>query len=183
MNAIPQQQAGPSLLLEELEQVEATLHACEKLPNALQKRHKLLVEKLDRLTAPQIAHPLISPKIIIRGYEYRGVYFPCGSSIDIYSSLLKSFWNDFPGQREALATAISACGTLRKYVARSPNDLFTGKLNDWVDRHCQAFTDGWYLDTNLNDAQKHRILMAATKFLKLRWGHDVKVNWRSYFSR
>ena len=178
MNPIPEHQTNPSFPLQELDQVEATLRACDELSATLRKRHQMLIEELDRLTAPQYARPVSRPQIIRRGYEYRGTYFQCVSSIDIYTKLLKQLWEDFPDHRESMATTISARGISCRYIARSPQELFTGRPLANIGRYSRVLIDGWYMDTNLNDTQKRQILVTASKVVGLTWDLDIKVNWR-----
>lgn len=178
MKVIRGHRTKPSFSLQELDQVEAALLACDKLSTTLRARHLLLIEELDRLTAPPCGRPVIRPKVIGRGYDYQGAYFPCNSSIDIYSKLLKQLWDDFPGHRETMAVAIAGRGNSRKYVARSPNELFTNRQHDWIARYSRLLVDDWYLDTNLNDKQKLHILVSATKAVGLRWDCNIKVRWR-----
>jgi hypothetical protein len=179
MNVTVNHQDIASFPLQELDQVEAALRACENLSSSLRQRQHLLTAELDRLTAPQYVPPALRPRILIRGYEYRGAFFPCWSSIDTYSNLLKSLWNDFPGRREAMAAAISACGTSRNYVARSHQDLFLNRPPEWTARHSRLLIDGWYIDTNLSNAQKRQILRKAAEAAGLRWDDDIKVYWRA----
>lgn len=179
MNVAVNHQSIASFPLQELDQIEAALRACENLSSTLRERQHRLVAELDRLTAPQLAPPAPRPKIVSRGYEYRGAFFPCWSSIDTYSNLLRKLWNDFPGRREAMVAAISSCGTSRNYIARSHQDLFLNRPPEWTARHSRLLTDGWYLDTNLSNAQKRQILRKAAQTVDLRWDDDIKVYWRA----
>jgi hypothetical protein len=168
-----------SFPLQELDQVEAALRACENLCSTLRERQHLLVAELDRLTSPQHVPLSSRPKIVNRGYEYRGAFFPCWTSIDIYSNLLRNLWTDFPARREAMVAAISSCGTSRNYIARSHQDLFLNRPPEWTARHSRLLIDGWYLDTNLSNAQKRQILRKAAEAVSLCWDDDIKVYWRA----
>jgi hypothetical protein len=179
MNGTVNHQAITSFPLQELEQVDAALRACENLSSTLRERQHRLVAELDQLTAPQHVPPASRPKIVSRGYEYRGTFFPCWSSIDTYSNLLRSLWNDFPGRRESMVAAISSCGTSRNYIASSHQNLFLNRPPEWTARHSRLLIDGWYLDTNLSNGQKRQILRKAAQAVGLRWDGDIKVYWRA----
>jgi hypothetical protein len=179
MNFTVNRQDIASFPLQELDQIEAALRACENLSSSLRQRQQLLTAELERLTAPQYVPPAPKPKILSRGYEYRGAFFPCWSSIDTYSNLLRSLWNDFPSRRGAMAAAISSCGISRTYVARSLPELFLNRSPEWTARHSRPLIDGWYLDTNLSDGQKRQILRKATEAAGLHWDNDIKVFWRA----
>lgn len=179
MNVAVNHQNIASFPLQELDQVETALRACENLSSTLKERQRLLFAELDRVTAPQHVPPASRPKILSRGYEYRGAFFPCWTAIDTYSNLLRTLWNDFPARREAMVAAIGACGTSRNYIARLHQDLFLNKSPEWTARHSRLLIDGWYIDTNLSNAQKRQILRKVAQAVGLRWAGDIKVYWRA----
>jgi hypothetical protein len=100
------------------------------------------------------------------------------SFIDIHLGVLRRLWRDFPELREAMAEAMSNCGSSRTYVARTKQDLYKYQSAAFAERYGRELVDGWFVDTNLNRERMQRILPMAVRAGGLRWGGDVRVYWR-----
>lgn len=164
--------------LQELEQIESTIHAMTDLLTTLQDRHNRLISRLDQITSPA---PMALQKLVTRGLAYRGTFTPHGSCIAIYVDLLRRLWTDFPAHRDAMAQAMAANGRIRTYVAKTPVELFPGCSVVWARRYSRPLVDDWHVDTNLNPNSMIKILRAAVTRAGLHWGKDVSAYWRATF--
>jgi hypothetical protein len=117
-------------------------------------------------------------RIVPKGFEWRGAHVPCHFDIDIHTGVLEAVWKAFPDRREAMAAAAASCGTVRTYLARSPQSLFPELPLHKAQRYSRRLVDDWYVDTNLNTERISRILPEVTRAAGLVWGKDVKVYWR-----
>ena len=180
MQAQPIPNPALSFSLQELEQIETTIQASERLLATLHGRRDALTAELDRITRPQAVVARVVPKTTIGpGLEYRGVMVVHWSYIDIHTDLLRRLWTEFPERREAMAAAMGAHGATRAYVAKTREVLFPGQTPAWALRYSRMLVEGWYVDTNLNRERMRRILPAAVQAAGLKWGQDVKAYWRA----
>ena len=174
------QQREPQFSLLELEQVELAIRATSDCLAALHVRRNALTAELERLTRPAPRSTLTpAPTLTGRGVEYRGEAFPLSTYIDIYMTVLRRLWGDFPDRRDEIAKSVGRCGTARAYIARSRDPLFPGQSPEFALRYSKPLADGWYVDTNLNQERMARLLPVAVQAAGLTWGKDVRVRWRS----
>jgi hypothetical protein len=169
----------PELSIQELEQIEAAIHASQRWLSTLQGRCETLTAELERLTRPQMAPIKPAMKLIGPGVDYLGKLTRHWSYIDIHLDLLRRLWIEYPERRDAMALAMGAYGDTRAYVARTVAELFPGQSLTSAQRYSRQLVDGWYADTNLNRERMRRILPAAVRAAGLKWGQDVRVYWRA----
>lgn len=154
----------------------------DQMIEVLTRRREMVWQQLDVTTHP--AHPATAEAAaqpLRRGYVYQGVIrrLPVATAcaIDIYLEILKRLWTDFPGCREAMASAMAARGRVRRYVGRSPGELFSNKNEAWVEAHSCELVPGWFVDINLRYTDKRKLLEIAVVTAGLVWGTDVRVVW------
>jgi hypothetical protein len=179
MQAQPIPNPALSFSLQELEQIETTIQASERLLATLHGRREALGAELDRIMRPQAVVARVARKTIGPGLEYRGVMTVHWSYIDIHTDLLRRLWTEFPERREAMAAAMGAHGATRAYVAKTREELFPGQTPAWALRYSRMLVEGWYVDTNLNRERMRRILPAAVRAARLAWSQDVKWYWKA----
>lgn len=66
-------------------------------------------------------------------------------------------------------------GRTRRFLARSPDDLYPGRP-DLARDHSVQLSSGWWLGTNVSRAQINRIIEMACEVARIRFGRDVLVN-------
>ena len=180
MNASSHDQNTNSFPVQELETLEAAIRACAQCLTTLQRRQTALTDALEELTRP--AAPGVAVAMPANtfgpGVRYRGEFVRCWSYIDIYTVVLERLWKDHPHRRDAMAAAVSSCGSTRVYVARSAQALFPFRSLAWAQRYSRRLVDDWYVDTNLNLERMRRILPVAVRAAGLKWGEDVFAYWR-----
>jgi hypothetical protein len=164
--------------MHELERIEQALRALDEWAGTLRQRKDLLTQQLDVITRPEAPAAPPAPRVVLKGFECLGPHVRCWHDIDIHTGVLKALWAAFPEKRDAMAAAASRCGTVREYIAKSPEALFPMHTRAWQSKYSRKLLDGWYLDTNLNSRRMSRILPAVTCAAGLVWGEDVKVFWR-----
>lgn len=179
MNTTPHATAPAPFPMRELEQIEQALISIDQWADTLRQRKMMLTEQLDRLTSPDLPPSPIGPRVISKGFEWRGTHVRCWHDIDVYTGVLQALWEEFPDKRDAMAAAASRCGSYRRYIATSIQALFPGMPLRKAARYARRLVDGWYVDTNLNWERKARILPEVTRAAGLAWGLDVKVYWKS----
>lgn len=167
------QQLEPELALKELDQVERAIGTSSQWLETLTARRDDLVRILDEATMPRVHVQGPCTRTIFRGLEYRSEIVVKWTFIDIHLFILRRLWSDFPDRRDAMATAMAMRGTSRRYVAKSPVELFEAKSEQWARQYRAPLADGWYADTNLNAERMKAILPAAARAAGLRWGEDA----------
>ena len=66
-------------------------------------------------------------------------------------------------------------GRTRRYLARSPEELYPGRP-DLAREHFFMLESGWYIGTNVSHAQIGRIIEMACEVSKVRYGKELIVN-------
>lgn len=141
-----------------------------------------------RISAPSPPTPASAPALAIGpsvvlptkarlggvGYTFDGRFVACRNGREV---LVRVF--------EALATRDSSFlerfaarpkhGRTRRYVARSPDELYPGRP-DLAREHYSQLQSGWYVGTNVSHAQIERILEMACEVSKIRLGIELIVN-------
>jgi hypothetical protein len=171
---------SPVLALHELDRIEPLIAAAEQHLALLRHRQAALIDGLEAATAPEQVRPPPPPWMPsgMPGFEFKGERSYRSAYIDIYLSLLRRLWIEFPERRVSMATSMASYGTSRRYVARTRGDLFQQKSERWVLDNSRSLVDGWYVDTNLNLERLRHLVPAAVRGSGLEWGVDVKVYWR-----
>ena len=65
-------------------------------------------------------------------------------------------------------------GRKRRYVARSPQELYPGRP-DLAEKASVQFVEGWWLGTNYSRGNIETIIQLACEVAELKYGQDVKV--------
>lgn len=73
--------------------------------------------------------------------------------------------------------AMGKHGRLRQFIAPTRPELFQGKTQDWINKNSRELIPGWFIDVNLSDEMKRKLLKSAVVASGLGWGSDVKVIW------
>lgn len=174
----------PSEALTELAFVEQAIASGRAWLQQLDQRQQILVRILDDATTPNLATSIPTTievakptptRTVWLGYVYRGEVKQFASEIDLYLSLLRRLWADFPDKRTFMADVIGRFGRTRRYVATSRAALFVGKPDNWIRAHSREFCEGWYCDENLNHERKVTILRAAIQSAGLSYGQEARL--------
>lgn len=164
--------------IQELDELEHVINATRRLLATLEHRRDQLLSELDHLTKPIQVQPPATTKWLSPRVEFKGETRLKWSFIDLYACALEFLWSECPDRRHEMASAMASCGTTRRYVATRREDLFSGQSSTWTMKHSRLLVEGWYLDTNINLERMRRVLQAAVRASGLRWGQDIKVQWR-----
>ncbi|WP_396268620.1 hypothetical protein [Ideonella sp.] len=165
--------------IQELDELEVVINASRRMLETLEQRRDRLLQDLDHLTRPIPPHSTPTTRWLSPRVEFKGETRLKYSLIDLYTCALEFLWNERPDLRHDMASAMSSCGTTRKYVATTREDLFSGQSGAWAKKHSRVLAKGWYLDTNINLERMKRVLHAAVRASGLLWGQDIRVQWKS----
>lgn len=168
---------NPNLLLDEMNQIDALIQT-------LTKQRNDIVQVIDNLTRP--ATPLAAPqtkKLLQRGFFFHGQYKSQWYLRDLYLSVLRKLYEEFPEKWDQVVEALKSRSYTRSYVAKERAELFSGKNQAWTEKHSTKLCEGWYADTNLNAERIRSLLPTAVRAAGLKWNEDVRVIWsNSYVS-
>ncbi len=87
--------------------------------------------------------------------------------------VLRELARDDPSFLERCSQHPGAQGRKRRYIARSPEELYPDRED--LREMREALPDGWLVATNLNNVLKRTIVRLATEVAGLRFGRDVIV--------
>lgn len=187
MNNLQHFCSDPEHLLREWDELDALINLSEDLLQHLKVKRSLVEASIDELTRPlenttcgnypQPDSRAVKPKLIPRGFEYRGERFSTGDKIDIQKAVLGRLLQDYPEKAETMLSELHSIGRTRKYLARDRSALFRNKPPEWVRQYSKHIGDGWYMDTNLSESMMRRILKVAVQSAGLTWDKDVVVHW------
>lgn len=170
--------ANPEVLLNELTEVSRAIDQVADVLKLLAGKRDAIFSALDDVTKPVAQqHAEQRTRIMSRGYVYHGHFTYTGYLNQLYCWLLNQLLTDYPEKAEAVADAMARYGTNRTYLAKQPEQLFTGKPIEWVSKYSKKLRCGWYVDTNLNLERMRRLIPVAMKAAGLEWGKDVRVFW------
>lgn len=71
--------------------------------------------------------------------------------------------------------ALPKHGNKRRYLARSPEELYPGRP-DLSHEHSTQLRSGWWLGTNVSKAQIGRIIEMACEVARVKYGRELSVN-------
>lgn len=187
-------------MLGELVALESMMAMAAGLLTWAKPRHDELMTVLDHLTRPDpypqpvavmdndlpamlAGLPSVVPqrRYVPPGYVYKG--FPCRaeSAIGVYRGVMQRLVQEYPERMDAVQSAMLRIGRSRCYLSRERGRLFPGMDPAWVEAHSIGLPGGWWLDTNLNNVLKYRLLRAAVTAVGLAWGDDVSVRLQGAF--
>lgn len=119
-----------------------------------------------RLPRPAPSTPHGSGKLVVFGKEHQ-----CRSAKDAMTIVLTELAKSRPSLLEGCAARREARGRKRRYIARTPEDLYPHRedLRRW---HAEL-PGGWLVATNLNTDAMRMLVRLATEEAGLTFGRDV----------
>ena len=138
---------------------------------ALQQTIAGLQRGLD-VPAP-VPAPLPALRPLRSGYRLFGQDFPTRFAKDTFADLLRQFAELEPAFPARFQQAASRIGRSRRYVGRTPQEVYPMKPGLW--KHTESFAPGWLVGTNESDDKKRQLLKLACQVMGLRFGRDVQV--------
>jgi hypothetical protein len=119
---------------------------------------------------PATPPPTRSPQ---SGYRLFGQDFPTRFAKETLVGLLRQFAELEPKFPARFQEAARGIGRSRRYVGRTPQDVYPMKPGLW--KHTEPFAPGWLVGTNESDLKKRELLKLACQVMGLRFGRDVQV--------
>ncbi len=107
-------------------------------------------------------------KLIVRGKS-----FDYHNAKDAMVIALREFAKDDPSFLERCSQHPDAQGRKRRYIARSPEELYPDRED--LREMRETLPGGWFVATNLNNVLKKTIIKLATEVAGLTFGKDVIV--------
>jgi hypothetical protein len=89
--------------------------------------------------------------------------------------VLNAFANQDPSFIARCASHPDAQGRSRRYIARTPEELYPEPNQEHLRELYENLPDGWKVTTNINNVVKKRIIRIACEVAGLRFGTDVSV--------
>lgn len=122
---------------------------------------------------PTPAAPVGSPVGAV-GYVINGQRYPAKNARDVLVSVFEAL-----SQRDATFlerfAALPKHGRTRRYLARSPEDLYPGRP-DLSREHSTQLSSGWWLGTNVSRAAIERIIEMACEVARINYGRELSIN-------
>jgi len=133
------------------------------------------ISKLQRELEPPAPRPpsARAAHSIAPGYRLYGQDFAARNGNDILASVLRHFAELEPEFPERFCEAARRLGRSRRYVGRSPQEVYPNKPKLWAST--VEFAPDWYVGTNENNETKLKLLRSACRMLGLRFGADLQV--------
>lgn len=123
--------------------------------------------------SPTPAAPVGSPVGAV-GYVINGQRYPARNARDVLVSVFEAL-----SQRDATFlerfAALPKHGRTRRYLARSPEELYPGRP-DLSREHSTQLSSGWWLGTNVSRAAIERIIEMACEVARINYGRDLSIN-------
>lgn len=135
------------------------------------------IAELQRGLKAQPPAPAPAPRAVAQppcsGYRLFGQDFATRNANDTLVALFRHFAELEPGFPDRFQQAARAIGRSRRYVGRTPQEVYPGKPKLWAST--AAFAPGWHIGTNENNMTKLKLLRLACQVIGLRFGSDVQV--------
>lgn len=127
-----------------------------------------------RPPAPQPpAAPVANPPGSV-GFIFNGQLYPARNARDVLVSVFETLSQRDGTFLERFA-ALPKHGRTRRYLARTPEELYPGRP-DLSHEHSTQLSSGWWLGTNVSRAQIERIIEMACEVARVKYGHELSVN-------
>ena len=110
---------------------------------------------------------------LLSGYRLFGQDFPTRFSKDAFVGLFRHFAELEPAFPERFQLAASSIGRSRRYVGRTPQEVYPARPRLW--KQTEPFAPGWVVGINESDDRKRQLLKLACQVVGLRFGRDVQV--------
>ncbi|MCC7413296.1 MAG: hypothetical protein IT495_16900 [Gammaproteobacteria bacterium] len=108
------------------------------------------------------------------GYVINGQRYPARNARDVLVSVFEAL-----SQRDATFlerfAALPKHGRTRRYLARSPEELYPGR-SDLSREHSTQLSSGWWLGTNVSRAAIERIIEMACEVARINYGRELSIN-------
>ena len=108
------------------------------------------------------------------GYVINGQRYPARNARDVMVSVFEAL-----SQRDATFlerfAALPKHGRTRRYLARSPEELYPGRP-DLSREHSTQLSSGWWLGTNVSRAAIERIIEMACEVARINYGRELSIN-------
>lgn len=121
---------------------------------------------------PPVAPPGNPPGSV--GFVFNGQRYPARNARDVLVSVFKTL-SQRDGTFFERFAALPKHGRTRRYLARSPEELYPGRP-DLSHEHSTQLSSGWWLGTNVSRAQIERIIEMACEVARVKYGHELSVN-------
>ena len=108
------------------------------------------------------------------GFVLNGRFLPARNARDVLVKVFEELANQDAGFLERFA-ALPKHGRTRRYLARTPSDLYPERP-DLARDFSHELKPGWWLGINLSRARIKRIIEMACEVSGLRYGADLTVN-------
>lgn len=122
---------------------------------------------------PTPAVPVGSPVGAV-GYVINGQRYPARNARDVFVSVFEAL-----SQRDATFlerfAALPKHGRTRRYLARSPEELYPGRP-DLSREHSTQLSSGWWLGTNVSRAAIERIIEMGCEVARINYGRELSIN-------
>jgi hypothetical protein len=128
-----------------------------------------------RPTVPPLtpAAPVGSPVGAV-GYVINGQRYPARNAREVLVSVFEALSQRDTTFLERFA-ALPKHGRTRRYLARSPEELYPGRP-DLSREHSTQLSSGWWLGTNVSRAAIERIIEMACEVARINYGRELSIN-------
>ncbi len=121
-----------------------------------------------------ISAPVPNSRLGGIGYSFDGRFVACRNGREVLVSVFEALAKRDGTFLDRFA-ARPKHGRTRRYLARSPEELYPGRP-DLAREHFFKLESGWYIGTNVSHAQIERIIEMACEVSKVRYGKELIVN-------
>jgi hypothetical protein len=121
---------------------------------------------------PAVTPPGNPPRSV--GFVFNGQRYPARNARDVLVSVFETLSQRDGTFLERFA-ALPKHGRTRRYLARSPEELYPGRP-DLSHEHSTRLSSGWWLGTNVSRAQIERIIEMACEVARVKYGRELSVN-------
>lgn len=121
---------------------------------------------------PPVALPGNLPGFV--GFVFNAQRYPARNALDVLVSVFEALSQHDATFLERFA-ALPKHGRTRRYLARSPEELYPGRP-DLSHEHSTQLSSGWWLGTNVSRAQIERIIKMACEVARVKYGRELSVN-------
>lgn len=108
------------------------------------------------------------------GFVLNGQRYPARNARDVLVSVFETLSQRDASFLERFA-ALPKHGRTRRYLARSPEELYPGRP-DLSREHSTQLSSGWWLGTNVSRAAIERIIEMACEVAQINYGRELSVS-------
>lgn len=126
------------------------------------------------LSAKRVVDAPTVTKVGAVGYMLDGQFVPCRNGREVLVRVFDALAKRDSGFLERFA-ARPKHGRTRRYLARSPDQLYPGRP-DLAREHSAQLLSGWYVGTNVSHAAIGRIIEMACEVAQVRFGKELIIS-------